>query len=107
MLLASLGCSPGHRGPTTVAECRAMLDREVPVGTPCQRVLAYLDEKRIEHSGLTAPSPGTTEGRVIYAAIRDVRSALGVETSLLMEFHCEPNTARLVSSAVRAGHTGP
>jgi hypothetical protein len=105
-LLAGPGCAT-RRGPTTVAEAQALLARDLPVGTPCARALAWLDERTIEHSARTPAPPPAAGPAVIYAAIRNVRRTAVVETTLLLELRCDRQTDRLVAVDVREGHTGP
>jgi hypothetical protein len=107
LLLAGAGCSACRRGPTTVAETRALLARELPAGTPCDRALAWLDERKIEHSTRTPASQPDASDDVIYAARRHVRASLAVDVTILIEVRCDRRTGRLSSVDVREGFTGP
>jgi len=106
LALAGAGCSACHRGPTTVAETRALLVRDLPLGTPCDRALAWLDERKIEHSAPT-PASQPAAGDVIYAALRHVRATVAVDVTILVELRCDRATHRLVAVDVREGYTGP
>ena len=87
-----------HRG-ITVQSTTRMLDFSVPRGTTAHNVIAFLDEKGIEHS------PYRNDLREIHAIRRNVCLVLLVECSIEINFIFDAN-GHVAKTSVSEEYTG-
>jgi hypothetical protein len=83
-------------------QLRALITRELPVGTSATRVIAFLDDRRIEHSDYTKP-PGPAE---VTAIVRETSWWSVVKTSHRIVFSFD-HDSRLTRYRLEEAYTGP
>lgn len=77
---------------------KVAVDSELPIGTDKSKVIAFLDARRIEHSGDKAG-----DGK-IYAVVRDACLAAVLECTIDMTFSFDAN-GKLANASVKEGLT--
>jgi hypothetical protein len=83
-------------------QLRALITRELPVGTSATRVIAFLDDRHIEHSDYTKP-PGPAE---VTAIVREPSWWRIVKTSHRIVFSFD-HGSRLTRYRLEEAYTGP
>jgi hypothetical protein len=79
-LTVALGATAWFGPRTTPAELHALLREETPIGSTTQRVAAFLDSARVEHSAYR------TRERAVYAIWRGTTVGLVSHSSLEVRF---------------------
>jgi hypothetical protein len=95
-----LGCSSTEESAKT--EISKRFEAAIPPGEASDRVLAYLDSQRIEHSQYRQ----TKDGNVILSAIRDKSRFNLVRTDFRISFQFDGQN-RLIRYEIKPQYTGP
>jgi len=96
-----LGCSSTEESTKTAISKR--FEAAIPQGEASDRVLAYLDSQRIEHSQYLRQ---TKDGNVILAVIRDKSQFNVVRTDFGISFQFDGQN-RLIRYEIKPQYTGP
>jgi hypothetical protein len=92
---------------TTPAQVEDDIKQHVPVGSPRERVVAYLDGKKIVHEYYGADLyKGTTNYNCEVALVRHTASSWLVTTDIQVIFRFD-SASKLESYKVQEVHTGP
>ena len=104
VVVVMIGCvqATDDNAMMTKEEITSLIERELPLGTSRETVIAFLDKRKIEHSGDATEAPAN----VIYAMFRDVKgSTLTVKKSIQVVFRFKDN--KLDGYSIAEKLTGP
>lgn len=95
------GCLQSEQGAAmTTKEIETMVQREIPLGSNKSQVIAFLDGRKIEHSGYLE-----TE-KAVYAIIRNTSQGAIVKGAIKIEFYFDEQ-ANLKNYTIKEVFTGP